>query len=78
MAHIIGKQGKDYGLNIPVSADVLDAMIEINNALIDLINGFLPPYDDVNFEVETPKIRGGTLLWDIINRCALKVSRFNK
>ncbi|VDK17504.1 unnamed protein product, partial [Anisakis simplex] len=47
---------------------------EIMDLLVDYGNGLdLTPVDNINFRVEVPKVRGGSILWAIIDNFDLKL-----
>uniref|UniRef100_A0A0N5AYL6 acid phosphatase n=1 Tax=Syphacia muris TaxID=451379 RepID=A0A0N5AYL6_9BILA len=64
---------KIYNLSLIVTETQFQNILSVNNRVEDMQNGLgINDYDGINFRVEIGKIRGGTLLWDMIAHMDLK------
>uniref|UniRef100_A0A1I7VKY5 acid phosphatase n=1 Tax=Loa loa TaxID=7209 RepID=A0A1I7VKY5_LOALO len=65
---------KVHAFNIPIDDLQYDQLEQLNNAIQNYENGLnLHPFEGVDFKHEVGKIRGGSILWSILNHFDLKL-----
>ncbi|VDN05220.1 unnamed protein product [Thelazia callipaeda] len=65
---------KLHGFQIAVNDALYEQLTQINNKVQNFENGLdLKPYDGIDFKHEIGKIRGGSVLWSMLNHFDLKL-----
>ncbi|VDK74282.1 unnamed protein product [Litomosoides sigmodontis] len=65
---------KVHAFNLPVDDILYNRLEQLNNAIQNYENGLnLQPFDGIDFKYEIGKIRGGSILWSMLNHFDLKL-----